>query len=731
MTTKYTFCRICEATCGLKIDVENNLIQAIEPDREHVTSKGFVCVKGTRFAAVQHSPDRITAPQKRVGEQWITISWQQAMAEIGAKMKQLKARHGSNTIGHFVGSPGGANVMAPMFRNAFYKAIGSHRLYGTPSTDTVNKFRVNEDMYGSPFYLAFPDVNNTSFLMVIGANPTISGNSLYHLPHAQMRMRDIVKRGGRVVFVNPRRTESAQAGEHVFIRPDTDVYFLAAFINEMIAQGGVDENRINQYMSGFDVLEKAVAGWTPERQEKATGVPAKTLREMVAAHAAANGAALYMSTGVNQGRSGSLCFWLLEAINAISGNLDRRGGTLMGKGLFDMPKQVKEKGEYLKKFLRDDGYPLICDNHPSNLLADDIENDREDRLTALVVEASNPLLACGNPNGRLEKALSQLELIVMVDLFRNETANLAHYILPAPSWMERPDIPYALQSFCGNMPTPYMAYSDPVLEAPEGVRHEWWIYSRLAEAASVTMFGSKLINLALRLNTRLAYAPYEWLRKLALTPEKMLGGMLKQAGLGNHREFMHNYPHGKLLEDNMPGSFLGKRVLTDNGEVNLAPQDFVDSFNETVETLYQEDLENRDRFKLISKRELRRMNSWMCNSETLGKEESNYLYIHPDDAEDLNLRPNDRVAVSSRSGRIEIPVRISDEVMQRCVAIPHGWGHGSADGLSLAQRRPGVNSNLLAGDGPENTEKLSGMSHLSGILVDIEKAAVSPIDAVA
>lgn len=725
MATKYTFCRICEATCGLQVEVENNRITAIEPDRDHVVSKGFVCIKGTRFAAVQHSPDRITSPQKRIGDQWVEISWKQALTEIGAKIKDLQGRHGSNTIGHFVGSPGGANVLAPMFRNAFYKALGSHRLYGTPSTDTVNKFRVNEDMYGSPFYLAFPDANHTTFLMVIGANPTISGNSLYHLPRAQMRMRAIVKKGGRVVFINPRRTESAQAGEHIFIRPDTDVYFLAAFVNELIARSGVDEGRVALYMSRFDVLAKTVAAWTPERQEKATGVPAATLRELVAAHKAADSAALYMSTGVNQGRSGSLCFWLLEAINAISGNLDRTGGTLMGKGLIDMPREVKEKGEYLKKFLRADGYPLICDNHPSNLLADDILSGSNDRLTALVVEASNPLLACGNPNGRLEQALAHLELIVVVDLFRNETGNLAHYILPAPTWMERPDIPYALQSFCGNNPTPYITYSDPVLEAPAQVRHEWWIYSRLAEAAGVTMFGNKLINLALKLNTRLAYSPLKWLRKLALTPEKMLGGMLKQAGMGNHREFMLSYPHGKLLEDNIPGSFLGKRVLTNNGKVDLAPQDFVDSFNETVDRLYQEDLENRERFKLISKRELRRMNSWLCNADTLSKEDTNYLYIHPDDAEALYLQADDTVAVSSRFGRIEIPVRISDEVMPRCVAIPHGWGHGSADGLSLAQCRPGVNSNLLAGDGQENTEKLSGMSHLSGILVDIENAATS------
>lgn len=720
--TRTTFCRICEATCGLEVEVDDNRIIAIEPDREHVVSKGYVCLKGTRFADVQHSPDRVTAPMKRVGDQWQDISWDQAMAEIGAKSKQLIRDFGGNSIGHFVGSPAGANVLAPMFRNGLFKGIGSHRLYGTPSTDTVNKFRVAEDMYGSPYYIDFPDVFHTEFLMVIGANPTISGNSLYHLPRSQMAMRDIGKRGGRVVFINPRRIESAEAGEHVFIRPDTDVYFLAAFLNALIQSGAVDEPRIREHMSGFDELAATVAPWTAERQAAATGVSAETFNDLVAAHRAARGAALYMSTGVNQGRSGSLCYWLLQAINAVSGNLDARGGALMGKGIFDMPRMVKENGEYTRKQLRDDGFPVIIDNHPSNLLVDDITNRGDDRLRALIVEASNPLLACGNPNGRMEQALAELELLVAVDLFRNETGNLAHYILPATTWMERPDIPYALQSMFGNMPVRYMSYSDPVLEPPPQVRHEWWIMSRLAEAMGVKMFGSTLASIGLKLNTRLAYAKSRWLRKLAVTPEILIGGMLKKYGIGTREQFLNEYRHGKLLGDHPPGDFLGQRVLTDDGRVQLAAAELVDAFNSRVEALYAGDLADRDRLKLIGKRELRRMNSWLCNSGAMGKDSTNYLYMHPEDASAAGLREGQGARVRSDHGAIELPVRISEEMMPRTVAIPHGWGHERADGLSLASRRAGVNVNWLAGDGPEHTEQLSGMSHLSGILVEVEAA---------
>jgi anaerobic selenocysteine-containing dehydrogenase len=718
--TKYTFCRICEATCGLAVQVEDNRVRKIEPDREHVVSEGFVCVKGTHFDAVQNSPDRVTTPLKRVGDRWQEISWDQAAAEIGEKLNELRSRHGGNSIAHFVGSPAGANVLSPMFRNAFFKALGSNRMYGTPTTDTTNKFRVNEDMYGSPFRLAFPDVNHTRFLMVIGANPAVSGNTLYHLPRARSRMGEIVRRGGRVVFINPRRVESAAIGEHDFIRPDTDIYFLAAFLNEMIQSGHVDRSVVADHCRGFELLREAVEGWTPERQEAVTGIRAARLRELVAAHAAAEGAALYMATGVNQGRHGTLCFWLLESINAVSGNLDRRGGTLMGEGLFDMAKEVNKEGQMLLQYQRRDGLPTVVGNHPSGMLADDIFAGD---VRAIIVEASNPFLACSNPGGRLEQAFEKLELLVCIDLFRNEVGNLAHYILPAPTWLERAEIPYALQSFAGNNPTPYMIYSDAVVESPPGVRHEWWIYCRLARAMGLPLFDRRLAGWLLGLNDRLVYSRHRWLRALALTPEKMLNGMLKKAGLPGRKQFLEKHPHGLLLGENRTGTFLGTdRVLTRDGKVNLAPDAYVQGFGAALAAGFQEELANRDRFKLIGKREIRRINTSSANVPRLVKQRSNFCYINPADAREAGLADGDLATVASDYDSITLPVKVTDEMMPRTIAIPQCWGHARADGLSHARKFPGVNSNLLAGDGPDNIEPLSGMSHLSGILVTVSPA---------
>jgi len=717
--TRFTFCRLCEATCGLEVEIHENRIESIRPDPDHVVSRGYACVKGTRYASTQHNPDRLTHPLKRVGDTFVEIDWDSALSEIAAKIEALIDEHGSQALGHFVGSPGGANVLAPIFRGALFAGLGSHRMYGTGTCDTMNKFRVNEDMYGSPMRLAHPDVDRSEFMMVLGANPAVSGNTLYHLPRAKERFEKIVARGGRVVFINPRRVETAQHCEHHFIRPDTDLYFLAAYCNELIRGDHVDRERVDRHMSHFDVLAQVVEPWTPERQAEVTGIPPETLRDLVRSHGAANGAALYMATGVNQGRSGTLCFWLLECINAISGNLDRVGGTLMGEGLFDMAKEVTADPQMMVRHDRADGLPTVAGQQPAGGLANDILGPGPDRVRALIVEASNPLLACSNPDGRLTRALGELDLLVSIDLFRNETGNLAHYILPATTWMERPEIPYALQSFTGCTPTRYMIYADAMLEPPPGVRHEWWMYARLADELGVTLFGNRLASAAIKIAARLDRTP---LRRLVSLPHLMMDGMLKKGGLPGGKKMSKRHPHGLLLPRSEGENFLGtERVLTKDGRVDLAPVEILRTFEAAAERLFEEERKNAERFKLVGKREMRRINTSSCNSDELVRETTNYAFLCPADAEELGVENGDTLQVESAFGRVEIPARVSDEMMRRTIAIPQCWGHEAADGLAHAKRHPGVNSNLLAGDGPENTEALSGMSHLAGILVDVRK----------
>jgi anaerobic selenocysteine-containing dehydrogenase len=714
--TRLTFCSLCESFCGLEVDVNNNRIEAIRPDPDHVVSSGYVCVKGTRFDSVQHSPDRITEPMKRVGDKWEAISWEQALDEIADKIRSIIDRDGPNAFGNFVGAPGGANLMSPIFRGEFYKGIGSSRMYGTGSCDTTNKFRVNGDMYGSAMRLAYPDVDHTQFMMILGANPNVSGNTLYHLPRSRDRFAGIIERGGRVVWINPRRVESARTGEHFFIRPDTDVFFLAAFCNEIFRRDALDHELIARTMKNVDALKAAVAAWTPERQAEVTGITADALLELVDAYLAADGAALNMATGVNQGRSGTLCYWLLESITAITGNFDRRGGNLIGEGIIDFALQAKDDPVLKLGFHRSDDLPTVSGQQPAAMLADDILNGE---LRGLFVEASNPMLAVPNPGNRLEQALGELELLVSIDWFRNETGNLAHYILPAATWMERPGMPYALQSFVGCTPTPYLYAADKVLDPPPGVREEWWIYTRLADKFGVTLMGSRMFSGILKLAARLTGTRLGFIN----VPKMLISGMLKQSGQPNFKSMLKDHPHGLRLPDNPGNNFLGTdRVLTDDALVDLGPPDFVAAFKERVEPLFEDELANLGKMKLIGKREIKRMNTSSANSPRLVKDKTNYAYISPVDAQRLGLAELDYVDVSSPVDSITLPVRITDEMMPGVVAIPQCWGHQKADGLPHAQQHPGVNSNFLAGDGYANVEKLSGMAHLSGIPVDMVRS---------
>lgn len=322
--------------------------------------------------------------------------------------------------------------------------------------------------------------------------------------------------------------------------------------------------------------------------------------------------------------------------------------------------------------------------------------------------------------------MANLELLVSIDLFRNETGNLAHYILPATTWMERTGMPYALQTFVGCNATPYLYASGAVLDPPEGVRNEWWIYVRLADKLGITLMNNKLLSGFLKLAARLAHTPFGFIK----VPDLLINGMLKKAGQPSLRKMLTEHPHGIRLPDNPGDNFLGtERVLTSDGLVDLAPSAYVERFNASIDNLYEEELNNLGKIKLIGKREVKRMNSSSANSERLVKEATNYAYVSLQDAARLELKALDIVDVTSQHGSITLPVKITDEMMPGTVAIPQCWGHKNADGLRHAQKHPGVNSNHLAGDGRDNIEQLSGMSHLSGILVEIKKSdciAVTP-----
>jgi anaerobic selenocysteine-containing dehydrogenase len=723
--TELTFCRICEATCGLKATIEGDRIVALEPDHDHVVSKGYSCIKGLRYHEIHHSPDRLRVPLKRVGDRFEEISWEQALDEIGSKVRQLVTDHGGDSVSAYLGNPISFSLLPPILTSGFLQGLGSRNLFQTGSQDCNNKFAAAQRVYGFPFIQPFADVDRTQCLIIIGSNPAVSRSSFMQLPDPVRRLRAIEERGGKVFLVNPRRTETAkQMGTQVFIRPDTDVYFLLSFLHEVMSRDAVDHERVERYMKGLEVLRKVSEPWSPERTAEVTGVPADLLRSMVDAYLRADGAALFLSTGVNQGSHGTFAFWIQEAINAITGNLDRLGGTLVGHGYIkDFPKHARKGGHTMRKDLSRIGQlPSVADTFPAGLMADEILTPGQGQVRALFCVSGNPLLTVPNSNGRLEEALAALELLVVIDIFRNETANHAHYILPGTSAFQRADLPFVFQSLMGAQPIPYAQYTDALVPVDGEQRDENMILLQLARACRSQLFGSRVANAFFGTWTGLGKLPWVGSR-FALTPERFLGLMARAFRLGSLNS-LRKEPHGRLLEPNKGGDFLGERVVTEDGLVDLAPLDLVEAARK-LEPIFEQERAQRDKLKLISKREQHSHNSWLHNHPRFveGKRSTNYLYMNPKDGEKVGVESGAMVEVRSQVASVRLPVQLTDEMMIGAVALPHGWGHQAADGLSVASKTTGVNVNLLAADGPGELEYFSGMAKLNGIWVE-----VTPVD---
>lgn len=723
-TTTTTFCRICEALCGLELTLEGERVTEVRPDPAHVATEGFACKKGLNQHLLYFNEDRLQCPLERQGARHVPIGWDAALTRIGAKVRQILRESGPDSVAMYVGTAAGFGVLHPVFAQGFMTGLGSGSMYASATQDCSNKFAVARHVYGFPFLQPFPDVDHTRCLIVVGANPVISKWSFLQVPNPAKRLKAIERRGGALFFVDPRRTESARtAGEHVFIRPNTDVFFYLSFLHELVALGGVGEAqraRASRHMRGLDEALAVAEAWPAERTEPVTRVPAETLRRMVRAYHQADGAALYCSTGVNMGTHGSTAFWLQEVINAVSGNLDRRGGTLVGRGVIDFPRFGVKHGV----LMRDDrsrigGFGAVNDAFPGGILADEILTPGDRQVRALFVTGGNPLLTMANA-GRLREAFGKLDLLVTLDIFLNETGSLAHYVLPCTSPLQRPDLPFIFPLMLGLQARPYLQATRAIVPPTGEQRDEATIYTQLAKACGRPIFGSRAVQMALEAAMRVQ----RWRRGSAALPqERLLSLLLRATGQGSFDRLARS-PHGRLRAPHEPGTFLGQRVPTEDGRIDLAPAPLMAAAGQ-LEAAFERERQAADGLKLITRRAVTTHNSWTHNLDRFvaGKNRTNYLYLHPEDAARLGLAAGDLADVRSEAATVRVAVQLLEDLMPGTVALPHGWGHQHARGLSVASRTEGVNVNLLASDGPERLERISGMAHLTGIPVDVRPAA--------
>ena len=733
--TRTTFCRICEASCGLVTHLENGRITRIEPNKSHIGTLGFSCMKGLHQHRMYDSPDRLKYPLKRVGNEYVRISWRQALAEIGTKVKSLKAVS-PQAVSMYVGTAAGFSLLHPIFAEGFMQGIGSHNMFSSATQDCANRFASASEMYGFPFFQPFPDLDNINYLMIVGTNPVVSKWTFLQVAHPVKRLKEIRKRGGHIMVVDPRYNETARvADDFQAIQPNADVFFFLSFLNEIFARNAVNDAMVNRHMSGLEEVRNLSADWPAETTAPLTDIPPDRLRRMVSDYLTADGAAIVTGTGLGMGRHGTLAHWLAEVINAVTGNLDRKGGTLVGRGIFDFPEFARKNGLFNReKRSRIGGFRELNGGFPGAILADEILTPGKDQIKALFVTGGNPLMTMANGE-RLKKAFESLELLVVTDIYMNETASQAHYVLPATSPLQRPDLPFVFPLFLGMQSIPYLAATEAVIP-PEGEqRDEASIYFDLAEACGVNLFGEKGLQLTLK-----AMSAMNRLQHKLRTGDKTVAGLpqrfildliLRLAKQGKFRELV-KAADGKPVPGAQAGGFLGKRPLWDDRKVKLAPRPLMESASR-LGAIFQDEMQYRQQgvLRLISKRVHSTHNSWTQNIEELTASEkfrSNYLYVHPKDAERLGIQDETVVDVTSETASVRLPARLTKDVKPGCVAMQHGWGHQHARGLSVASRLAGVNVNLLAADGPDAVEPVSGMAHLTGIPVKVQ-VAQEPVNA--
>lgn len=717
-TTVPTYCRICEALCGLTAVVEGGEITALSPDPAHPVSRGFACVKGMRFLDVHRDPDRLTHPQRRRADGvFERVTWDRAVGEIGTAIARIRDRHGPHSVALYFGNPSAFSYVQPFASQGFVRGLGTRNVFSAGSQDCNDKFVVAHAMFGSSLIQPVPDLARSRFLLLLGTNPAVSQMSFVHAPRAMEKLAEVRARGGRVVVLDPRRTETARSPhvEHHFIRPDTDVFLLAALAKLIVEAGHVDVEQLDRHARGYARLARALSGVDVAACAEVTGVDVATLHDLAAALGTTPGAAIHVSTGVNQGTAGALAYFLAQAIHVLTGNLDRAGGLVVPEHLVPVPRLMQLAGlDRSPHRSRIGGFDPVMGTLPATILADEILTPGEGQVRALIVLAGNPALSCPN-TGRMREALASLELLVGIDLYRNETLELAHYALPGLDFLQREDLPLPFLTF---QPEPYLQWTDAV-GAPRGEqRSEWDVFVDLCRASGIPFFGVPGLATAITAARRMGDAsPFHPRRAVEL---------LLRAG-GTDLATLRAHPHGVLRGENRPGTFLGRRVLTEDGRVDLAPPAFVRALEELETHRRRKLVLARDGHTLLlfSKREKTSHNSWMHNVPELvaGKRSTNYAYLHPDDARARGIAEGASVRIHNAWGSIELPARLDPDVFRGSIAVPHGWGHEHAPSLRTARATRGADVNRLAPDGPEHTERLAGMAQLVGIPVQVEPLA--------
>lgn len=737
MDTALRICPFCEATCGLTLTIDDGRVTGARGDHDDVFSAGFICPKGASFGELDNDPDRLTRPLVRRDGVLTEASWDEAYAVVAERLGAVIAAHGGAAVGVYLGNPNAHTIAGALYAPLILKALGTRQVFSASTLDQMPKHVALGLMFGSPGAFTVPDLDRTDHLVIIGANPLVSNGSVTTAADFLGKLRALKKRGGKLVVIDPARTQTAKlADRHLAPRPGTDAALLLAVVHVLFDEGLVDLGANAEHVVGVEQVRALAADFAPEAVEQACGVGADEIRELARELAAAPTAAVYGRIGTSTVEFGTIGSWLVDVINILTGNLDRPGGVMFPLGAaVPAPRPAKPgRGFRTGRWAsRVSGYPEVMSELPATALAEEIDTAGDGQIKAMITIAGNPVLSA--PDGdRLDKALDSVEFMLSVDPYLNETTRHADVILPPPPPSQSPHFDVLLNNLAVRN---NVRYSPPVLPLDDRPG-EAEILSRIAlilsgvgAQADPALVDAQVIAMTLAKETQDPDSPVagrdvdELTAMLPTGPgyERRLDMMLR---LGPYGDAFGTKPDGLTLEKlkaNPHGIDLGAMqpripevLRTPSGRIELAPEPIVADVARLREALSR----SAGGFLLVGRRHLRSNNSWMHNLPALsGGSNRCTLQIHPDDAADLGL--TDVAIIKGPGGELLAPIEVTDVMRRGVVSLPHGWGHNrGGTGQQLASSHPGVNVNQL-NDGT-HLDRLSGTAVLNGIPVEIAAA---------
>ncbi len=704
--THYGICNFCDSICGLQIEHDGKNIISIRGDRQNQFSRGHICPKGIAQQDLYNDPDRLRRPVRRKGGGWEEVSWAEAFAEAGSRIAAIQKKYGNDAIAVYYGNPTSHNYSSLLVLVPFVKGFKTRNIYSATSVDSLTRMLVSLLVYGSQALLPIPDIERTELLMIIGANPVVSNGSVMAAPDCKKRLMEIRERGGKIFVIDPRRTETAAiADAHYFIRPGTDALFLLAMLNTMFKEEIANPGKLNLMIDGLDRLKEIAAEYPPERVADTVGIASEDIKALARDFLSSPKAVCYGRMGTSTQEFGSLATWLVDAVNIVTGNLDRPGGAMFTTPAVDLvglAKLLRQPGFFNRWQSRVSGLPEFNGEFPVAALAEEIETPGPGQIKALVTNAGNPILSL--PNGRrLDRAFEKLEFMASIDFYINETTRHADIIFPPTTSMET-DHYSILEHAMGIRNTAH--YAPALFPKPEGARHNWEIQLDLIYH--------------IERNRSALSSGLGWIKHSALyffSPQRQLNFLLRLRPYKLSIEKLKEFPHG--IDLGPLESRIDKVISTPNRRINLVPEILTGDLERLQKKLGPEESLSEGEFLLISRRTLRSMNSWMHNSLRLVKGKNRCtLMMSPEDADRSGLEMGQQVIVTSRVGEIRAPLEVTDEMMPGVVSLTFGWGHAREGSMmSVAREHAGVSMNDITDECLY--DKVSGISVLDGIPVTV------------